>query len=317
MPSRHELNLRARVVGLDPTTIANDSKLEQKVLYLEKQNTAITGTVGAQTLTTTGTFSAGETITIGSVVYTMRSSLTGAKATAVLTGTDVFSDGETIQVGNVTYTMRTALTNGGKAFEVLIGASLAASLDNLKIAINDSGGTEGTEYGVGTYAHPLVTATTNTNTAQTVEAREFGTASHLIGVSEQCANASWGAATLASGAATVANEVLIGADAAASLDNLKSAINDTGTEGTHYSYGTDAHPQVTATTNADDSQVVEARDFGVTNASIATTETAANASWGAATLASGAGKTVAVASANTAGVKATAEGVSGDKNVSV
>ena len=36
MPSRAELNLRARVVNLDPTTIPNDSKLEQKVLYLEK-----------------------------------------------------------------------------------------------------------------------------------------------------------------------------------------------------------------------------------------------------------------------------------------
>lgn len=283
---RNELVNLANTLGFDASTIVNDSKLEAHLKYLQANQATINGTLGTQTLTTTGTFSAGETITIGDVVYTMRSSLTGAKATAVLTGSDVFSNGETIQIGNVTYTMRTALTSGGQPFEVLIGASLAASLDNLKVAINAGTGA-GTEYGSGTYAHPQVTATTNTNTEQTVEARDYGTSFNKLPVSEQCANASWGAATLANGAATVPNEVLIGANAAASLDNLKSAINDSGTEGTHYSVGTGAHPQVTATTNADDSQVVQARDMAVTNAKVGTTTTAANATWGSTALASG------------------------------
>lgn len=312
MPSRNELNARARAVGVDPTNYPNDSKLEQKVLYLEKNATAFTGTLGTQVLTASDVFSAGETITIGSVTYTMRTSLTGAKATAVITGTDVFSDGQTVQIGNQTYTFKTTLSSSDRqAFQVLIGASLAASLDNLKLAINAGSGA-GTEYGVGTYAHPLVTATTNTNTEQTVEARGYGTAANIIGVSERCANASWGAATLAGGVATIPNEVLIGASAAASLDNLKSSINDSGTEGTHYSFGTEAHPEVTATTNTDTEQTVEARDYSVTNASIATTETCANAAFGAATLASGVAKVVAVAGA---GTRDTNAGIAGDKNI--
>lgn len=36
MPSRAELNLRARMCNIDAATYSNDSKLEQKVLYAEK-----------------------------------------------------------------------------------------------------------------------------------------------------------------------------------------------------------------------------------------------------------------------------------------
>lgn len=36
MPSRAELNARANAVNVDHTTYANDSKLEQAVLYAEK-----------------------------------------------------------------------------------------------------------------------------------------------------------------------------------------------------------------------------------------------------------------------------------------
>lgn len=121
----------------------------------------------------------------------------GVQATQTLTGTDVFSDGETITVDETVYTMKTTLT--GEAYEVLIGASLAVSLDNLKSAINASAG-EGTTYGTGTVAHPTVTATTNTDTTQVVEAIEIGTAGNSIATTETADNASWGAETLESGA---------------------------------------------------------------------------------------------------------------------
>jgi hypothetical protein len=307
MPSRNELNARARVAGLDPANYPSDSRLEQKILYLEKNATAITGTAGTQTITTTGVFTAAEVIVIGSVTYTMRASLTGAKATQTLTATLNFSEGETVSVEGQTYTFRATPSN---PYDVDLGVDLATSLDNLKLAIN--AGANAGEYGVGTVVHPLVTATTNTNTTQVVEARDYGTRPNNFLVSETCTSASWGAATLAGGVATVPNEVLIGADAAASLDNLKSAINDSGTEGTHYSIGTDAHPEVNATTNTDTTQVVAANNFDVTNASIATTTTAANATWGAGTLASGADKTVAAAGA---GTRDTNAGIAGDKNV--
>lgn len=121
----------------------------------------------------------------------------GVKATGVLTGSGVFTNGETITIGDKVYTMVSALT--GEPNEVLIGANLATSLDNLKEAINAGTG-EGTVYGTGTQANPNVVATTNTDTAQTVEAYRIGTYGNSIVTTETCANASFGAATLTSGA---------------------------------------------------------------------------------------------------------------------
>lgn len=332
MPSRHELNVRARNLGIDPASYPNDSKLEQLILWASKNTPAITGTVSSGTLTVNGDLTAGDQVLVGTAAqggktYTFVTALSEVKATGLLTLSDVFSDGETVSIEGYTYTFRTALSTPTVAFEVLIGVSAAVSLDNLKIAINDTGGTEGTEYSVGTYAHPLVTATTNAATTQLIEAREFGTKANSFRLSESCANAAWGAPFMGTvvtsevaGVANVPNEVLLGANAAASLDNLKLAINNSATEGTQYSTGTKAHGLVTATTNTDTTQVVESRVFQVGNASISTTDpvdTGTHLAWGATTLASGVAKIVAVPAANASGVKATNEGLSGDKNTIV
>lgn len=305
MPSRAELVNRANVMGLNPANYPNDSKLEQKVIYLETNASTMAGTLATGVLTSSGTFSNGDTVTIGSKTYTMRTALTGVKATGTLTSTDVFSDGETVTINGVQYTFKTALSSPAQAFEVLIGASAAASLDNLKSAINDTG-TEGTHYSVGTYAHPHVTATTNANDSQVVEAREFGTGPNAFTTSSTAASNTWGGTTLSGGVANVVDEVLIGADAATSLDNLKLAINNSATEGTQYSFGTKAHPEVTATTNTDTEQTVQAIDMAV-GEDIATTEVSANFAWGATTLASG------VADQNAVDATAKAQ-VSGGKN---
>lgn len=322
MPSRNELVIRASAVGIDPTTIPNDSKLEQKVLYMEKNGTAYTETLGTGVLTGTGDLANGDQVTIGNRTYTFRTALTGVKATGLLTSDATApSDGDTVTIEGVTYTFKTTLSSPAQAFEVLIGASAAAALDNLKIAINDTGGTEGTEYSVGTYAHPLVTATTNTNTTQVVEARDFGTRANEYSLVENSSHLAWGSSkmgtvvtTEVAGVANVVDEVLLGANLAASLDNLKSAVNNTGTEGTDYSYGTKAHTQVTATTNTNTQQTVAARNAAFDNASIATTDpvdTGTAMSWGATTLASGV-RGVVAANATTAAGSA---GVSGDKNL--
>lgn len=161
--SRAFLELVARAVNVDATSYANDSKLEQAVIYALK-NTVGDAVQATQTLTSDATApSNNDTVTIGGYVYTFKTTLTGA------------------------------------AFEVLIGASAAAALDNLKSAINDSG-TAGTHYGTGTYAHPDVTATTNTDTTQVVQARNAGTEANAIATTETSSHLSWGAATLASGA---------------------------------------------------------------------------------------------------------------------
>lgn len=86
-----------------------------------------------------------------------------------------------------------------------------------------------------------------------------------------------------------AYDVKIGASAAASLDNLKAAINATGTPGTEYFAGTLAHPTVVATTNTDTTQKVVARVPGTAANATATTKSAATLSWPAATLGDGTG----------------------------
>lgn len=162
MPSREQLNRRARVAGLDPATIQNDSVLEQRVNYLEANADAVTGAVGTGTLTSdTTNVSNNDTVTVDGRVYTFKTTLTGA------------------------------------ADEVKIGADAATSLDNLKAAINDSG-TQGTNYGVGTTAHTTVTATTNTDTTQVIQSR-YKQKSNSITTTEASSHLSWGGATLASG----------------------------------------------------------------------------------------------------------------------
>jgi hypothetical protein len=166
MPSRAELELRARAVNVDASSYANDSKLEQKVIYAEKN-------------------------TVGDAVQASGTLTSDATAP---------SNGDTVTIGGYVYTFKTALTSSTAAFEVLIGGSAAVALDNLKAAINNTGGTPGTDYGSKTYAHPDVTATTNTNTTQVVQAKNAGTEGNAIATTETSSHLSWGASTLASGA---------------------------------------------------------------------------------------------------------------------
>jgi len=107
------------------------------------------------------------------------------------------SDGDTVTIGSTVYRFKTTLA---QAYDVLIGASAAAALDNLKSAINGTAG-EGSTYGTGTVAHPTVTATTNTDTTQVVEAITAGGAGNLIATTENGTHTSWGAATLLTGSA--------------------------------------------------------------------------------------------------------------------
>lgn len=309
MASRAELNVRARNVGVDPANYPNDSKLEQRVIYEEKNSATETGALAVGTLTSDATApSDGDTVTIGvpgspaARTYTFKTALSEAYGVATLTSDATApSSGDTVTIGGQVYTFRTTLSSPAVPNEVLIGASAAAALDNLKIAINASGGTPGTEYSVGTVANEKVTATTNTNTTQVVQARQIGTQGNGIAVAEESTHLSWGAAQTAGGVNPVENEVLIGASAAIALDNLKLAINGGATAGTEYSTGTEAHQEVTATTNTDTTQVVQAISYD-SGEVIATTEAGTHTSWGAGTLASGTPKVVARVAADNAAI---------------
>lgn len=115
-------------------------------------------------------------------------------ATGTLTLTAAGSADETITIGSVTYTLKAAPT---AANEVLIGADETETAANLVAAINASG-TEDTEYGTGTVIHPTVSASSAAGVV-TVTAKETGTDANSIATTETSAVASWGAATLTGG----------------------------------------------------------------------------------------------------------------------
>lgn len=73
------------------------------------------------------------------------------------------------------------------------------------------------------------------------------------------------------------------------LDNLKHAVNGTGTVGVNYSFGTAAHPDVVATTNTDTTQVFVARLPGIAANTLPTTATATRFTWEDTTFGGGTG----------------------------
>lgn len=87
----------------------------------------------------------------------------------------------------------------------------------------------------------------------------------------------------------VDGNVLIGASAAATLQNLFDAINLTGTPGTQYAAAMTKNPMVKAVSVTATTLVVEAVVAGAIGNLIASTETQTNAAWGGATLAGGSG----------------------------
>lgn len=88
----------------------------------------------------------------------------------------------------------------------------------------------------------------------------------------------------------VDGNVKIGADAAASIQNLYNAINLTGTGvGTNYATSMTKNKQVEVTSTTATTLVVKAGVPGTIGNLIASTETLTNGSWGGSVLASGAG----------------------------
>lgn len=114
----------------------------------------------------------------------------------------VVTTAATVTVGTTVYTFVNELTETSGAasvsFQVLWGGSTAIALDNIKIAVV-AGATVGTEYSTGTTAHPTVTSTTNTNTAQTFEALTAGTGGNAIATTETLTNGSFASVTLTGG----------------------------------------------------------------------------------------------------------------------
>lgn len=123
-------------------------------------------------------------------------------AQATLTYSVLPVNNGTITVGTKTgptaaiYTWKTVLT--GAAFEVLIGATVVASLSNLVAAINAGTGA-GTLYGTGTTANLGVLGAPLGATGITATALVPGAAGNAIACSSTDAGGTWGGATLTGG----------------------------------------------------------------------------------------------------------------------
>lgn len=121
---------------------------------------------------------------------------TATRASGTLTFSGVPAADGTVTIDGVVYTLRAAVAGPR---DVKIGASAAATATNMINAINDSGGTVGTDYGSGGAPHPTVEASSGGSGVVTVTAIEYGSAASLIATSETATNTAWGGSTLVNG----------------------------------------------------------------------------------------------------------------------
>ena len=117
-------------------------------------------------------------------------------ASGVLTCSANSANNETVTVDDNVYTFKTIFVD--VAGNVLIGADVDASLDNLAAAINGDAGA-GTLYGTGTVASDEAAAFPLGNGQLRVEALTAGTGGNAIDTTETLANGAWTGATLAGG----------------------------------------------------------------------------------------------------------------------
>ena len=119
----------------------------------------------------------------------------GVRSYGVLTSTAAPADTNTVTIGTQVYTFKTTLTSATAENEVLIGISEATSLANLVAAINGTG-TPGTQYGSDTVARTDVVATTDGAHTLTITSVAYSSANDTLATTETHANATWGGATL-------------------------------------------------------------------------------------------------------------------------
>tara|TARA_R110000772_G_scaffold153261_1_gene264246 strand:+ start:15922 stop:18228 length:2307 start_codon:yes stop_codon:yes gene_type:complete len=229
---------------------------------------------------------AADTVTIGSKVYTLQDTLTNvdgnvligatqgdtvdnlvaaislaaAFAAGLMTLSGNLSDGDTVTIGSKVYTLQTTLTNVDG--NVLIGATQGDTVDNLAAATTLLG-TPGTDYAAAMTAQGDVKGS-NDGDNLVIDALVAGAAGNLIATTETSATASWAGAVLSGGVAG------------------------------GYAQSMTAQGDVTGVNTADD-LVITAITGGTAANSIATTETTAAASWGAATLEGGTDETYLIA----------------------
>ena len=245
-------------------------------------------------------------------------------AVSVMTGNAIVG-GNIVTIDTTVYTFVAEGTQVDEANDVSVGATLTITLLNLLNAINGNVSEGG--FNASTAAHAKVRAVASNATTVTVRSRTMGTGNNGIATTGTATRISWADTTLGGGtgasdagitvdnakivigaitytvvdalsesygSASVAYQVKKGANEASMLDNLKAAVNATGTDGTEYSTGTLVHQFIIATGNTNTVQTFLSRTVG-TAAEVAvvntlvTTETMANTSWADTTFGGGTG----------------------------
>lgn len=103
----------------------------------------------------------------------------GDAATGVLTIGGTPTAGQVVVIGDITYTFRATLTSPAVPYEVLIGGTANNAAANLALAI-EAGAGAGTNYSLGTVAHPEVIVDDVTDEVVTVEAKFTGARGNSI-----------------------------------------------------------------------------------------------------------------------------------------
>jgi hypothetical protein len=121
-------------------------------------------------------------------------------ATGTLTLTGNPADGDTVTIGTTVYTFETGALDA--AYKVDVGATAADTIVNLVHAINGTG-TPGTHYATGTVLHPDVTAADGAGDTVVVTAKVAGAKGNTIITTEVGGQTSWGSGTLTGGSGKV------------------------------------------------------------------------------------------------------------------
>lgn len=253
------------------------------------------GTVSL-TFSNTGAIADGGTVTIGNKTYRLKTAI--AQANDVLIEPDVAAVGTvtsdntnpdaggTIVVDDQTYTLVASFSAGPTVpNEVLIGVDADTTLGNLRKAINGTG-TEGVEYSVGTLqpTTPVTAGAVTVGHTMPITADTPGTSGNSIVFTENATHISIDGAGVLGGTTPGSWS---GDD---TLQNLVDAINledGAGQSGTKYHADTTAHTQVSAGAVGSHATVISAVETIDDPSSIASTETASNLVFSAATLSGG------------------------------
>jgi hypothetical protein len=246
---------------------------------------------------------------VGSAVLTLTGQPAGARAVGVLTLTGNAVADETVTIGSTVYTWKATV---GAAFTVAVGGTASISIDNLIAAVNAAAGA-GSLYGTGTTVHPTVRAAAGAGDTMDVRANLAGTAGNSIATTETMTNGSFGGANLSGGVApetftadgvaysfvtalpeaggppnpTVINEVLIGAAATNTLDNLIAAGNGAAGAGTTYATGTVAQDDLVFAAGTGDTMDITPKKTTAATRSLTLAEAIANGSLNRTVMADG------------------------------